>query len=347
MVTLLRCERTRVNMTEPRNTSAENCGIGTDRLTAISEAVHARLDNESVLPWWAIQYALCEVGYRRIEPRELRAALGLLSNRPNPGHGLAHGPWEPLPGIYVRPSITRNNSKQHAAVTAATKEAQLLELATYQPGNRAVAIGQAIASAIDGFLTGEVDFDATEHLGGAALWSRGGARVESASEKSVTASTWITNDLTWVFPDDPRLWRHLVYCAESGQRPIVVARKIAISTFPLLKRLGAFGVQLHHLYLEDVGPKQALSGAPPLRTPAEAGQHVAVRKELIKQLKKAWEPDPTAKEGIRVGAELRLNLGEGGGVAGLREWLRRSSIDMPAPWKAQLTKYKRWGSPRS
>jgi hypothetical protein len=324
----------------------ESFGLSAERLKRISEAVTNHLKSEPVLPWWGFQYLLSEVGpaFRRMDPRELEAALDQLVDRTQAAQKLPQGPWEPLLGIYVKPTITGTNAEHHARIAAVTKEDQLVALAAAHSGNRAELLGSAVAPLVHGHVTEEVDLKATEGLGGSARWSRGGVRIESEAARSGAACIWLTNELSWVFPDDARLWRHLLYCLERGQRPLVAARKIAVSTFPLLKRLGAFGVQFHHLYLPPTQEDhaQALAGAPPVLAPSDATTQVAVQETLVNALGMNWSQEPSAAEGIRLASEVGLHDGEGAGISGLRRWLQQSSIPMPVPWKAQLTRYERW-----
>lgn len=329
--------------------SQEEAVVPVDRLRMVLEKVNSKLDKESVLPWWALQYSLSEVGpsFRRMDPRELEAALHLLSNRPRPAPSLSHGPWEPRSGIYVAPHVTRTNAKHNAPIAAATKEQQLLDLASRHPINRANALAHVIAGVVEGAsVVEDVDLDCTEHLGGGASWSRSGARLNTPMTAGYSSCIWVTDDLTWIFPDDARLWRHLLHCLETGQRPIVAARKIAVSTFPLLKNLGSFGVQLHHVYLEDAGQdtirKHALVGGPPVLHPSEAADQVAVRETLANALVSDWCEDDGVAKAIRTAEQLGLHIGDGGGIDGLREWLHCASRSMPVPWKAQLTRYDRW-----
>src|SRR5690606_26333628 len=124
--------------------------IAPHRIERISDRVHAYLNKETVLALPNLQYTLCEIGpgFVRLDPREVRAALRLLANTPRPAPSLPHGPWEPRPGIYVTPGLSRENAKYHAQISAATKEDQLRALTEAHPENRGVALAPAIAESL-------------------------------------------------------------------------------------------------------------------------------------------------------------------------------------------------------
>ena len=328
--------------------------ISVNRLKRISKGLHARLEEETTLPLPSVQYVLSEVGrtFNRFDPRELRVGLHLLANNPRPGADLPPGPWEPLPEVYVATRITKRNAKHSASIAAATKVDHLRLLADTYPGNRAAVIAKSIAASIP--FKGEIeeaDATASEHIGGGVHWQASGARLHVPNRgRTPNSMLWITNSISWLFPDDPRLWEALIQANRADQRLIVLARKIAFPTFPLLKRMGAFGLQVHHLYMPARPPKgsaaeRALVVGPLMYDVEEIPAHTGVKENLQARLKA--ELRPVAKEvidGIDLAAELGLDSESPDRTELLRTWTSQTSVAMPPPWKAQLTRYVGWDS---
>lgn len=328
--------------------------ISVNRLKRISTGLHARLEEETTLPLPSVQYALSEVGrtFNRFDPRELRVGLHLLANNPRPGADLPPGPWEPFPGVYVATRITKRNAKHSASIAAATKVDHLRSLSDTSPDDRAAVIAKSIAASIPfkGELE-EVDLSASEDIGGGVHWPASSARLHVPSRgRAPNSMIWITNSISWLFPDDPRLWEALIQASRADQRLIVLARKIAFSTFPLLKRMGAFGLQVHHLYMPARPPKgsaaeRALVVGPLMYRSEEIAAHTAVKENLQARIKA--QPQPIAKaviDGIDLAAELGLDSESSDRTELLRTWTSQTSVVMPPPWKAQLTRYVGWNS---
>jgi len=157
---------------------------------------------------------------------------------------------------------------------------------------------------------------------------------------------WITANLSWLFPDDPALWQHLFLAHERKVLPVIIGRKLAISTFPLLKRMGGIGLQLHHLYLpgnsDDPMVERGLEGGPRVFPVQEARDHVAVAKNLPDILKTRYDPDPNVRKALKIAKQVGLDSDSADRLQALRGWTDRAPIAMPPPWKAQLTKYENW-----
>lgn len=338
---------------KPRTPPSERPPIATARLKRISKRLHARLEEETTLPFPAVQYGLSEVGrtFDRFDPRELRVGLHVLANNERPVDDLPRGPWEPRSAIYVNATITKRNARHAASIAAATKEDQLRALSDTCRANRALVMAQSIAPAVRGKTEiEETDETGSEHLGGDVHWRASGARLHVAGRgHSPDALIWITNDISWLFPDDPRLWAALVDAERVGQRLIVLARKIAFSTFPLLKRLGGFGLQVHHLYMPDGPPeapvaRRALDNGPPMYEVADILGHKAIKENLPAALKKLPETSDEVLEGVNLAAEMGLNAVSAERTELLRKWTGQAKVAMPPPWKAQLTRYAAWDS---
>lgn len=319
-------------------------------LQSTSERLHKRLNEDPVLTFPAIQYFLSETGHAsaRIDPRQLRASLKILANNPAPGDDLGHGPWEPVPEIYVAPHLTRTGARKHAKVVAGTAE-EVLRKVSDGTSNRAIPLAEAITDLLSiRSEVHEVDVGVRESLAGDIDWSAAGAKIEiDGTDKCPPLSIWVTNNLEWVFPDAFRLWRHLITSEANGAYPVIVGRKLPVATFTLLKRIGGFGLQLHHLYMEvgaaDLGASgKAFAHGPPTMHPDEVQEHRAVHEYLRKVIRRPPPQGADERTAIRLAAQLGLHLKESGGLPGLRQWLNETKLQLPVPWKAQLTRYERW-----
>jgi hypothetical protein len=327
--------------------------ISKKRLNRIATYLDQRYETTDVLARHEIQYGLSETGpfHVRLDPREVEIGLCYLGNNRNPGDGLPHGPWRPRRDIYVSPRIARTGSKSKAGILAATRAEHLTAFAKAYRDNRAYELGKEIASRIEGSDEIEiVDEGRAEALAGSIHWSAAGSRFGatqvSSGEKRLI---WVTNNMGWIFPDDPGLWKHLSDCIHRGAFPIVLTRKAPIATFVLLKRLGGFGLQLHHLFLP--GPSKndrlvarALNGGPPVIRADGILQHTAIREYLPAALSQRPPRIEGSAEAVQLGLEVGLGDALSADPRALRKWLERTGLDMPQPWKAQLTRYLRWRS---
>lgn len=304
------------------------------------------------MPLPSVQYALSEVGrsLARFDPRELHAGLSLLANNPRPGSDIPHGPWEPIPGIYVNTRITKRNARHSAAIAAATKVAHLRALAETYPDGRAGAVARSLMESIPRKSEiEESDVASSEHIGGGVCWPTPSVRIHVSGRRRIPkVMVWVTNDVSWLFPDDPRLWDVLVQANRADQRAIILARKIAFSTFPLLKRLGGFGLQVHHLYMpggvtKSAAAERAFVGGPLSYAAEEIRNHVAIKDDLRARLNTS-PPRVTNEmiDGLELAAKLGLHSESHDRTDRLRTWTSQSSIAMPPPWKAQLTRYVKW-----
>lgn len=338
---------------EPQTPVAEKKSpISVSQLKRISQRLHARLKDETTLSLPSVQYVLSEVGrnFDRFDPRQLRVGLHLLGNNPRPGPDLPHGPWQPLPGIFVNTRITKRNAQHSASIAAATKVDQLRALADEYRESRVAAIIYPIATTIPGKSEiEEVEATTTEHMGGGVHWQTSAVQLHVRSRgRAPSALVWITNDISWLFPDDPRLWEVLLQASRTNQRLIVLARKIAVSTFPLLKRLGGFGLQVHHLYMPGGPPKgtaaeRALVPGPLMYEAGDIRTHKAITENLSARLKATTQPlTNEVIDGLGLAAELGLASESPDRTELLRTWTSQTSIEMPPRWKAQLTLYVKW-----
>jgi hypothetical protein len=83
------------------------------------------------------------------------------------------------------------------------------------------------------------------HIIGNASVPRLSNRVLGRTPHGISILCWVTHELPWIYPDDPRLWDLLNRARTARARPLIIARKVAPVTFPFLKSLGAYALQYH------------------------------------------------------------------------------------------------------
>jgi hypothetical protein len=88
----------------------------------------------------------------------------------------------------------------------------------------------------------------------------------------------VTHVTDWMYPDTPVLWAHLRDAAVRHAHPVVLARKVAPITFPLLAALNARALQYYDLLIHDATDEFAIAeadrlGLPPLRAGSRLSDH--------------------------------------------------------------------------
>src|SRR5690606_34256587 len=91
-------------------------------------------------------------------------------------------------------------------------------------------------------------------------------------------------------------------------------------------------------------PRRALRPGPRIDKPEEEGRHTAIRKKLRLALRERPSQPPDATEASRLGARVGVADPLQPRLDALRQWPQSAPVEMPAPWKAQLTRYERWSS---
>lgn len=124
---------------------------------------------------------------------------------------------------------------------------------------------------------------------------------------------------------------------------MIIARKVHLGLFPVMKRVGGFANELHHLYVEDDGiaraHSQALRGWPPIRQVQQAKTHAALQKitELL--------ADHPGRHGVNhslIQSATELGLNETSSPARLLEWARSNRIRMHGLWVHQVRRWQHW-----
>lgn len=337
----------------------DSFGLSLKELKAIAKRIQSAHEKRSSLTYHGLQYWTCETGPPavRFSPRMLGRALEELANNARPRQGrLPQGPLEPIPGIYVSPSVGHTDSQGAADANAASTLQRLRELRSLLTGDRIERLLRELSTAVAPDSRWKVVFKST------STWLASEVRVpmpsgviaiESSALQSVRVL--VMNDVEWLFPDDWRLWAHFRECAAGSSRCLVVARRIALPTFSLLKALGAFGVQTYQLFcererLEDL-ERHPLSTVWPRYKPVSAITQLSFVKYLTRRLRQSHPPlEETSL--LRVGlahgldqdeaigghpAESLVRAAEEAGVHEQEEWLK--NVRRFAVW----AKYSRKG----
>lgn len=311
------------------------------KILSIEERITSKLEDETSLAWPAVQYLFSEVGprNRRLDPRELQTGLHLLKVE-------ARGPMEPLPGIYVKHGISTSDQVSKAMIIAVAKKAQLEAFRALinldQPTSH---LANEVQNTFEMFV--ESTAITTSHpdwLGADIVASVPAIRVDFAEKLRI--SILITSELRWLYPDDARVWQHLAHCAATGLAPVFLARKMSIAMFPLLKRLNGIGLQMHNFFVREVPESSALKAVSPgpLVLPLAGLSGHAALSLLKTQVDTLTPPNERVREAISLAETMGLAEQSGEGAKTLREWADIAPMSLPAPWKAQVTRYARWES---
>lgn len=197
--------------------------------------------------WWGAQYRLCEVGQRRLNPRETEDWLQAMQRR-------SQSPAEPETGLLV--DWTLNRDDRDSAIREAQKHSRLLaqDNDTFSPGDLTQRLLKVARMP-------EERRRRTETLSSErvrrVLMADANVEVEWETSQLLEADDMLVvvrNDYEWLYPDDRRLWELLT----AAKGPVtIVSRKIAPTTFVLFKALGVIGCQFY-APLRSVRPSQEL-----------------------------------------------------------------------------------------
>jgi len=311
--------------------TATSADVGTDELAKIAIRIQRILDQQPVIPTVGLLYRLCEVGApaSRLDIVLATRALAELTNNRRPRRGrVPRGPWSPLPEIFVDP----NQSSHSALGNAKTCCEQLRHLtAELLPAEKlARAIADTVINALEQIQSGvQVENVTTsaiepEPLGDDITTSRFTATVSLRRGSDRPIEVWITNDWNPVGLSEPALWQHLIDCIERDSIPLILARKLTVATFPVLKTLGARGLQLHHrldanqVTIETTNALGRKLGLPPIRAvdTLTSPEGITAMRRIVQSLySKTAHENPTgpakqdreaARRGAQTARQLRL-----------------------------------------
>jgi len=296
------------------------------------------------LPWFGVQYCLCEVGPKRFDPRVLARTLSYMSEH--------MAPHQPTPGIYVDPTIISSE------VDALADEvlAALRVFSSFDPYIHRDAITAAVIGAVSetgSALTIEsvtwIHRSTPVQLAGDVRVECPGVLLRGTNAMGAPTVIWISNEPAWIYPDDPRLW-HLFQDAEANNaHPIVVARTVAPATFALLKALGGRAVQFHGLLIPDdqyatAAPLIKRAGLPYAVPLSKLHGHNAFHC-LATQLTnhgmrhRSAVTDDITRTAIATALSSRFHKHPGPTPLELLAWDTKTPIGLPDAWRANI---RRW-----
>ena len=290
---------------------------------------------------WGLQYRLCETGPAKLDPRLLTAALQRLSeSRRSPGR--------PLPGLLTDPTLKPD--AQADAVATCLEAADLVRRATGNLNSVRItrALGLRGQTRANPRVSRQTDTSTETSTAYRRIVDDIPLEVQSIvtqSKESAAMHVWILNDLRWLYPDNPRLWRLLRTRALADAVVLVIARKIAPITFHLFKTLGVRGVQFYSLLCESEPSEAARNAADTLGLP-----HLLPLKELrnhavIKQIRTCQETLndrrgrdlPSATKAAMASAERRgFGTKVSPNARDLLNWTQETELEWPPAWSQTL-----------
>jgi hypothetical protein len=282
----------------------------------------------AVLSTWGFQYQLCEVGPfpRRLDPRILEKAfsttLGALKTQ--------------VPGLLSNPDLTQvvcaSAAREAENAAAILKDA----LNSFDPLGLATVFHRAIAPNAKTFSQIEAH---TEPL---ALISSFSIPSHDITGKTIidgrVVRFWILNDLRWLYPDDPRLWRILLDGARENSPVVIVARAISQMTFPLLKAFRSRGCQFYFALTDKQPQPDTITAAnrldlPPLLPYASLRTH-PVLGILQRNLRALLNPKTTSPplQLIREAEKRGFGTTSEPILTTLRDWAEASGQSWSPKW---------------
>ncbi|GAC1415595.1 MAG: hypothetical protein NVSMB53_14240 [Gemmatimonadaceae bacterium] len=333
-------------MTGPRETTAHNYFDSPD-FTEIRAHTFRLFEKRNALTRHAIQYNLCELSAPddRRDPREIQPAFTIRGTpllRENIGRTR---PWDPIEGVFISPRIQDPDVPAVIATVLETCRRFATVISSFDIREMAATIQARFQMRTPVSEIGE-----TRHV--KLAQSVFAQSAETVADLSAIAGApilaSITNDLDWLFPDDPRLWKHLARCRVAKAFPVFIARKISIATFPVLKQVAALGLQLHHLFVRDEMLSDAMeltskSSWPHPGSISAVGEHSALSllPKLLGGASRSYALQ-LAYDNIDSAIDHGLVEPTDNMVAKLLAWSRGSQLNLPEKWGAAITRWAAW-----
>jgi hypothetical protein len=316
-------------------------GIPDLELSQFRKRVGGVLATYPLLPFFALQYRICEVSKSRPDPRALRAALDeIVDNRTPRSKRIEAGISEVLLDGYSDELSFEDNPAQHTArLTKILKELLVdgsqpaIECLTslITPNRNSIEGPPALEKVFSRRVLGELIFS-------------GAAVIVEGSANRTRVAVLITHDLDWLYPDNVLLWQLMRHASENERVPVVLARKIAPATFSVLKRIGAVGIQYYSMLVRPIRQQAAVAsrGVGWVHTrPAEIEELIPARDRLREMLVRVSEPTESAQKAVGIALALHLDRASDLHSDSLLEWA--SAVDLLAPpiWFATVRRWKR------
>lgn len=323
---------------------------GSDRFLQIRQRFARRFRERSVQSWHAIQYWLCEVGVPpdREDPRAIQPALSIRGTPLKPSDDTEARPWEPTRGLFVSPDLPARHANE--VIDHHVDALRLLSKLLSERDTRTIAEnvreGLKISSAIESLETRRVEL--CENVG----INSSEVLVDLSQLGGGTILGLVTNDPEWLYPDDPRLWRHLARCRVARAYPVFIARKISIATFPVLKQVSALGVQLHQLLLRDDLVDEATRIQKELSWISLAGVEKTKNHPALNAIRNNFAGITRsfalqlAYDNISAGVDMGLDHPSSASPDRLLKWATSARVPLPDKWFATIHDWTAWDARR-
>jgi hypothetical protein len=322
--------------------------IETDELGELNRRIGSVLKRHKILPFFALQYRICEAGSSRPDPRTLRRALAELAGNQRPRHGrLSSGPEVFADGLYAAAGTTLEELEEHRAELRST----LSKLTNVSGGS----VSKDFVALVKACL-GRADLLPPEEKTTRRICQGFEVEVESTvfeaeNGRGVPVCIWITHDVEWLYPDDPRLWSFLGHAVETGRAPLIVARKISPSTFSVFKAVGARGTQYYAFLEIGSSPQRVADEAKQVgwlyTLPAKNLSNHQVASHLISLAAAARIPSAVCAESIRDALKAGLGDKASPSTGGqLRAWAEEHDIQAPPIFWISLDRWREYAGYR-
>lgn len=284
--------------------------------------------DRAVVPYYALIYRLCEVGPWRFDPRALHHAI----------HGIAAAAdliREARPLLFTTIALRGQQLRwpMHRATTTIR--------ALTDPARHALldALAHSVRSTLDATTHAiEVPTPSPTRVTDDIEIARPSRAYHIELQHDHHLLAWITNDLPWIYPDDPRLWHVIREAADRQARLLIIARKVSPSTFALAKALGFLAVQ-YYAWLVPPDPKDLTASARIIGWPALLGTDAIPQHAMLKHLHTLTTPRdaqtaPTAAAltAIRDTVARHFDQNTGPTPAALRAWATDTKLELPPAW---------------
>jgi len=332
-------------------TVPENTDPSTEELRGILKRLDSLFKKNPSIPYLGLQKFLCETGPPRVRvhPRQLSRILAELRNNRRPRGGkLPPGPWEPIPGYVVSPTIPPTKAADAAQTLSSTFSLFIRELS-----HRDVSLFAKNISNTIGATTPQKSPYTLLQSNKASFGKSPSTYLAYLHDQVQQSIVWVSNDIEWIYPDNPALWEHLEHCLLQNARPVIVARKVPLATFPVLKRVGAIAVETHHVSASkslikrvEVSPHKTL--LPTIKTQDHIKTHAALKHLLVTLA--AMPPMTENHESadlVRRGLDNGLTEGGPNQPRRLLDWALASNLELPVKWVKSVEQWIAWSMYRS
>jgi hypothetical protein len=300
----------------------------------VQSRIASVVSNRWIVPFHGLIYRLCEVGPRRFDPRLLQNSIRLAADR-NVVIRQAR------PGLFVPPGV-------HGAQLGWAVRRAMAVLHTINDPSRQGLLDHLVDVILDALNATAVTYDSP-----LAAPTGVTADIKLARLSAIRRATplgrapvimWITHELPWIYPDDPRLWFFLRRADEIDARAIIVARKVSPATFALAKALKFRAVQYYATLVpsqtSDLKDAAQAIGWPTILDVPRLQAHAMTG--YLRTVTDMFDPHTApaserrvAQAAIRNGIEARLDQGTETSPAtsiALLKWATTETLNLPRAW---------------